>query len=192
MPPEPASLARLRPLEALPDLGLITPPVFRDERGFLLERWNAEAYAALGLPAFVQDNHSRSHGGVLRGLHFQAPPHAQGKLVGVIRGRVFDVAVDLRCGSPTFGRWAGTELDGDEPAWLWVPPGFAHGFLALSDVADVLYKLTVGHAPGAEGGLAWDDPEVGIAWPLPPGVQPTLSAKDASQPRLRDVASPFA
>ena len=179
------------PLDTFPDVLLIAPHVHRDERGFFVERWNERTFAALGLPAFVQDNHSRSRRGTLRGLHFQAPPHAQGKLVSAFRGRVFDVAVDLRRSSPTFGRWAGTTLDGDDPAWLWLPPGFAHGFLVLSDEADVLYKVTAGYAPGSEGGLAWDDPGVGIDWPLEAGLTPTLSAKDATWPRLRDLRSPF-
>ncbi len=178
-------------LDALPDVLLITPHVHHDARGFFLERWNERAFAALGLPAFVQDNHSRSLRDTLRGLHFQAPPHAQGKLVSALRGRVFDVAVDLRSGSPTYGRWAGATLDGDAPAWLWIPPGFAHGFLVLSDQADVLYKASAGYAPQAEGGLAWDDPEVGIDWPREPGVAPILSAKDAAWPRLAALRSPF-
>ena len=179
------------PLGALPDVLLITPHVHHDERGFFLERWNERAFAALGLPAFVQDNHSRSRRDTLRGLHFQAPPHAQGKLVSAVRGRVFDVAVDLRSSSPTYGRWAGVTLDGDEPRWLWLPSGFAHGFLVLSDQADVLYKVSAGYAPQAEGGITWDDPDLGIAWPLEAGATPTLSAKDAAWPRLAALRSPF-
>ncbi len=179
------------PLTTLPDLLLVAPQCHRDERGFFVERWNAPAFAALGLPAFVQDNHSRSQQGTLRGLHFQAPPHAQGKLVSVVRGRVFDVAVDLRTHSATYGRWASVTLDGDEPQWLWVPAGFAHGFLVLSAWADVLYKVTAGYAPEAEGGLAWNDPEVGIDWPLQPDRPPMLSGKDATWPRLSALRSPF-
>ena len=181
----------VRPLGAFPDVLLITPHVHHDPRGFFLERWNEHVFAALGLPPFVQDNHSRSRRDTLRGLHFQAPPHAQGKLVSAMRGRVFDVAVDLRSASPMFGRWAGVTLDGDEPAWLWLPPGFAHGFLVLSDVADVLYKVTGGYAPQAEGGLAWDDPDLDIDWPLKPGAAPKLSAKDATWPPLAALRSPF-
>ena len=187
----PARTPTVTPLDTLPDVLLIAPHVHRDERGFFVERWNAVAFAALGLPAFVQDNHSRSYRGVLRGLHFQAPPHVQGKLVSVVRGRVFDVAVDLRVGSPTYGRWAGTTLDGDHPAWLWLPAGFAHGFLVLSAEADVLYRVTAGYAPASQGGLAWDDPEVGIDWPLEAGVAPMLSAQDTAWPRLAALRSPF-
>ena len=179
------------PLPTLRDLLLVRPRVHRDARGFFLERWNADAFAFLGLPSFVQDNHSRSPRGTLRGLHYQAPPRAQGKLVSAAVGRVFDVAVDLRVGSPTYGRWDGVTLDGDDPAWLWVPPGFAHGFLVLSERADVLYKVTDGYAPETEGGLAWDDPDVGIDWPLAPGEAPLLNARDAAWPRLRAVRSPF-
>ena len=178
-------------LTSLPELVLVAPPCHRDARGFFVERWNATVFAAMGLPAFVQDNHSRSPRGTLRGLHFQAPPHAQGKLVSVVRGRVFDVAVDLRTDSATYGRWAGVTLDGDDPAWLWVPAGFAHGFLVLSAWADVFYKVTVGYAPEAEGGLAWNDPDVGIDWPLQPGIAPLLSAKDAAWPSLCELRPPF-
>lgn len=170
---------------------LVTPRCHRDERGFFVERWNAAAFAEVGFPPFVQDNHSRSGRGTLRGLHFQAPPHAQGKLVGVVRGRVFDVAVDLRRDSPSYGRWAGVALDGAEPSSVWVPPGFAHGFLVLSPRADVMYKVSAGYAPETEGGIAWDDPDVAIAWPLTSGEAPALSPKDAALPRLRDLISPF-
>jgi len=179
------------PFPHLPDVWRVRPRVHRDERGFFCERWNGEHTAALGLPPFVQDNHSRSQRWVLRGLHFQAPPAAQGKLVSVVRGRIFDVAVDLRSRSPTFGRWAGTTLDADHPEHVWIPAGYAHGFLALSSEADVLYKVTAGYAPALEGGVAWDDPDVGIEWPLEPGRTPRLSAKDETWPRLADVSSPF-
>jgi dTDP-4-dehydrorhamnose 3,5-epimerase len=186
-----STLPTVAPLPTLPDVWLVTPRVHRDERGFFTERWTAAGFAELGLPPFVQDNHSRSERGTLRGLHFQAPPRAQGKLVSAIRGRVFDVAVDLRTTSPTYGRWDGVVLEADEPAWLWVPPGFAHGFLVVSDVADVLYKVTDAYAPETEGGVAWDDPDVGIDWPLAVGQNPILSAKDAGLPMLSDVRSPF-
>jgi len=185
------ALPTVAALPTLPDVWLVTPRVHRDERGFFTERWNHAAFTELGLPAFVQDNHSRSAHGTLRGLHYQAPPRAQGKLVSAVRGRVFDVAVDMRAASPTYGRWDGVVLDADEPAWLWVPPGFAHGFLVLSDEADVLYKVSDGYAPETEGGLVWNDPDLAIAWPLEPGVRPAQSAKDAGLPRLRDVRSPF-
>ena len=186
-----ATPPHVTPLETLPDVRLLHPTVHRDERGFFLERWNQRAFADLGLPPFVQDNHSRSPRGTLRGLHYQAPPHAQGKLVSVVHGRAFDVAVDLRSTSPTYGRWAGVTLDGDHPNALWVPPGFAHGFLVRSASADVLYKVTDDYAPQSEGGLAWDDPELAIAWPLDPDQAPTLSARDARWPNLSEVRSPF-
>ena len=184
-------LPRVSALDALPDVWQLYPRVHRDERGFFLERWNAPAFAALGLPPFMQDNHSRSPRGTLRGLHFQAPPRAQGKLVSVIQGRVFDVAVDLRSDAPTRGRWGGVILDGDHPSALWIPPGFAHGFLVLSASADVLYKVTDGYAPETEGGLAWNDPELAIDWPRDPGQVPTLSARDARWPRHGELRSPF-
>ena len=182
----------VRQLDTLSDLWLVQPRVHRDERGFFVERWKEQAFNELGLPAFVQDNHSRSLRGTLRGLHFQAPPHAQGKLVTALCGRVFDVAVDLRTDSPGYGRWDAVTLDGDDPTWLWVPPGFAHGFLVLSASADILYKVTDRYAPETEGGLAWDDPELGIAWPLEPGETPTLSGRDTRWPALRELRSPFA
>ena len=178
-------------LHPLPDVSLITPRTHRDERGFFVERWSSAVFSRLDLPPFIQENQSRSHFGVLRGLHYQAPPHAQGKLVSAVYGRVFDVVVDLRTKSATYGRWAGATLDGDEPRWLWVPAGFAHGFIVLTEQADVLYKVTHGYVPDAEGGLAWDDPDLAIAWPLGPNHQPRLSAKDLSWPRLRDLRSPF-
>jgi dTDP-4-dehydrorhamnose 3,5-epimerase len=178
-------------LAAMPDVYRLRPPVHRDARGFFVERWSVDAFAGLELPPFVQDNHSRSRRGALRGLHFQAPPHAQGKLVSAVRGRVFDVAVDIRADSPCYGRWAGTVLDGDDPCWLWIPPGFAHGYLALSDEADVLYRVSHRYAPHAEGGLAWDDPDLAIAWPLEDVGAPLLSRRDAHWPRLRELRSPF-
>lgn len=168
---------------ALPGVKLIEPRVFGDARGFFLESWNARAFAEAGLDlAFVQDNHSRSAGGVLRGLHYQLDD-PQGKLVRVTAGAVFDVAVDLRRSSPAFGRWVGYELSAANHRMLWVPPGFAHGFLVLSDTADFLYKCTRFYAPAHERSLRWDDPGVGIDWPLS-GIAPTLSAKDAAAPTL--------
>lgn len=156
----------------------IEPIVFGDERGFFFESWNEAAFAAAGLPAqFVQDNHSRSMKGVLRGMHFQQP-QAQGKLVRVVAGAVFDVIVDLRRSSATFGQWHGLELSAANKRMLWVPEGFAHGFLTLADHTDFLYKCTAAYAPEHEHTLAWDDPAVGIHWPLE--GTPQLSAKDAA------------
>ena len=171
---------------ALPDVLLVEPKVFGDARGFFLESWNAKAFAEAGIPAaFVQDNHSRSPRGVLRGLHYQIR-QPQGKLVRVVAGEVFDVAVDLRRASPTFGRWAGERLSADNKRMLWIPPGFAHGFLVLSESADFLYKTTDYYAPEHERVLAWNDPELGIKWPL--AGTPTLSARDAAGTRLSDAA----
>lgn len=164
---------------ALPGVLIIEPRLFEDARGFFLESWNARAFAqATGVDlSFVQDNHSRSRRGVLRGLHYQIR-QPQGKLVRVVRGAIFDVAVDLRKSTPTFGRWFGTELTEDNHRQLWVPPGFGHGFLVLSESADVLYKATDYYAPEHERSLLWNDPAVGIDWPLD-GIEPLLSAKDA-------------
>jgi len=163
---------------ALPDVKLILPRVFGDDRGFFMESWNARAFAAAGLDAtFVQDNHSRSRRGVLRGLHYQIE-HAQGKLVRVVAGEVFDVVVDLRRGSPTFGRSVGLTLSAQNRRMLWVPPGFAHGFLAVSDYAEFLYKTTDYWYPEHERTLLWNDPALGIEWP--PSDVPILAAKDAA------------
>jgi dTDP-4-dehydrorhamnose 3,5-epimerase len=167
---------------------VLEPRVFGDERGFFLESYNQKAFDdAVGHEVrFVQDNHSRSTKGVLRGLHYQLTPHAQGKLVRVTQGSVFDVAVDVRRGSPTFGRWVGVELSGQNHRQLWLPPGMAHGFLVTSDSADFLYKTTAYYAPQAERSVRWDDPAIGIDWPLPGGA-PTLSAKDAAAPSLAEA-----
>ncbi|MFH7320728.1 dTDP-4-dehydrorhamnose 3,5-epimerase [Desulfurivibrio sp. D14AmB] len=163
---------------AIPEVILIEPQVFGDERGFFMETWHAAKFAAAGLDlAFVQDNHSRSGRGTLRGLHYQIK-QPQGKLARVIAGEVFDVAVDLRRHSPTFGRWVGVILSATNKKMLWVPPGFAHGFYVLSPEADFLYKCTQFYAPEDERVLRWDDPELAIAWPLPPDLPPLLSAKD--------------
>ncbi|MEO1488369.1 MAG: dTDP-4-dehydrorhamnose 3,5-epimerase [Pseudomonadota bacterium] len=157
---------------------VIEPRVFGDERGFFLESWNEKSFAQIGLEHhFVQDNHSRSQRGVLRGLHFQNPG-AQGKLVRVVNGAVFDVAVDLRKSSSHFGRWIGIELSAENKRMLWIPPGFAHGFLTLREDTDFLYKCTAPYAPEAEHTLAWDDPAVGIEWP-DIGADPIISDKDA-------------
>jgi len=172
---------------ALPGVLVLEPTVRGDERGFFMETWNRRTFAEAGLDlAFVQDNHSRSGRGVLRGLHYQVGPAAQGKLVRVTAGAVFDVAVDLRRSSPTFGRWAGFELSGANKRMLWVPPGFAHGFLTLEDGTDVLYKCTDFYAPEAERAVAWDDPVIGIDWPAL-GAPPLLSARDRDAPRLADA-----
>jgi dTDP-4-dehydrorhamnose 3,5-epimerase len=167
---------------------ILQPKVFGDQRGFFMESFNQQRFdEAVGMPtAFVQDNHSRSTKGVLRGLHFQLAPHAQGKLVRVTGGSVFDVAVDIRRGSPTFGRWVGVELSGENHRQLWLPPGMAHGFVVTSDSADFLYKTTGYYAPSAEGCIRWDDPDLAIAWPEL-GAAPTVSAKDAQGGFLREL-----
>jgi dTDP-4-dehydrorhamnose 3,5-epimerase len=169
---------------ALTDVLVLEPRVFGDARGFFLESFNAHRFAeATGVRAeFVQDNQSRSARGVLRGLHYQIR-QPQGKLVRVVRGRVFDVAVDLRRSSPAFGRWAGVELSEDNHRQLWIPPGFAHGFLVLSESADFLYKATDYYAPEHERAIRWDDPSVGIDWPIAEQA-PLLSAKDRAAPSL--------
>lgn len=173
---------------SLPDVLIIEPRVFGDARGFFTESWSEKVFnEAVGQPVrFVQDNHSRSSRGVLRGLHYQLPPHAQGKLVRCVSGAVFDVAVDLRRSSPHFGRWAGVELSADNHRQLWVPPGFAHGFLVLSETADFLYKTTDTYAPQAEGSVRWDDPAIGIQWPEL-GLAPLLAEKDLKAPLLMDA-----
>ncbi|VVT02264.1 dTDP-4-dehydrorhamnose 3,5-epimerase [Erythrobacter sp. EC-HK427] len=165
---------------------IIEPKVHGDDRGFLLESWNAQAFSEAGLDiAFVQDNHSRSDKGVLRGLHFQQP-QPQGKLVRVVSGAVLDVAVDLRRSSATFGQWIGVELSAANKRMLWVPHGFAHGFLTLADGTDVLYKCDAPYAPEHEQVLAWDDPDLGIEWPLE-GLEPRLSDRDRAGRALTDT-----
>ena len=170
---------------AIPDLLILEPKVFGDTRGFFMESFNARSFQeATGLSVdFVQDNHSRSAKGVLRGLHYQIQ-QAQGKLVRVVRGSVFDVAVDLRKGSPPFGKWEGVELSEENNRQFWIPPGFAHGFLVTSDSADFLYKTTDYYAPEHERSLAWNDPDVGVEWPL--DGAPLLSAKDLAGKRLSE------
>lgn len=162
---------------AIPDVLMLEPKVFGDSRGFFFESFNEQDFAqATGLNVkFVQDNHSRSAKGVLRGLHYQLQ-QPQGKLVRVVRGAVFDVAVDIRRSSPTFGQWVGCELSEDNHRQFWVPPGFAHGFVVLSESADFLYKTTDYYAPAHERCIAWNDPDIGIEWPT--GLEPQLSAKD--------------
>ncbi|MEW6683039.1 MAG: dTDP-4-dehydrorhamnose 3,5-epimerase [Nitrospirota bacterium] len=168
----------------LAGLLVIEPKVFRDSRGFFWETYHARRYAEAGITGpFVQDNTSHSVKGTLRGLHYQLK-RPQGKLVWVVRGEVFDVAVDIRRSSPTFGKWHGERLSGEEPRQFYIPPGFAHGFCVLSDSADFMYKCTNLYAPDDERGILWNDPEIGIAWPV---SQPVLSAKDQRFARLRDV-----
>jgi dTDP-4-dehydrorhamnose 3,5-epimerase len=170
---------------ALPGVLLLTPKVFGDERGFFMESFNQRAFdAAVGYRVeFVQDNHSLSAKGVLRGLHYQLPPHAQGKLVRVVQGRAFDVAVDIRRGSPTFGRWVGVTLDAQTHQQLWIPPGFAHGFLSLEDGTQFLYKTTDYYSQSCERAIAWNDPAIDIKWPHV-GAAPQLAAKDVQAPLL--------
>ena len=176
---------RVRPT-ALPEVLVVEPTVHRDARGAFLETWSAERFAACGIDAtFAQDNLSTSARGVVRGLHAQHPDD-QAKLVTVAHGAVFDVAVDARRGSPTFGRWVGLELTAGDGRQLWIPVGFAHGFLALEDDTRVLYKATAPYRPGAELAIRWDDPDVGIDWPLD-ALAPIVSPRDAAAPRLRDV-----
>ena len=171
----------------IPDVVLVKPAVFGDARGFFMETWEERKFAAAGIPVrFVQDNQSRSAQHILRGLHYQVQ-QPQGKLVRVISGAVFDVAVDLRRSSPTFGKWVGVTLSEENKHSLWVPPGFAHGFLVLSPSADFVYKCTDFYAPQYERSIRWDDPDLGIRWPLPAGVQPSLSQKDANGASLRDA-----
>jgi dTDP-4-dehydrorhamnose 3,5-epimerase len=170
---------------AIPDVRIVEPRVFGDARGFFMESWNDRVLRAAGIDAtFVQDNHSRSRRGVLRGLHYQIE-HAQGKLVRVVSGEVYDVAVDLRRSSMTFGRWVGVTLSEDNKRMLWVPPGFAHGFLVRSESADFLYKTTDYHHPEHERSLLWNDPDVGVEWPL--DGEPQLAAKDVAGKRLADA-----
>jgi dTDP-4-dehydrorhamnose 3,5-epimerase len=171
---------------------LLTPRVFGDERGFFFESWNQQAFnAAAGDTCFVQDNHSRSSRGVLRGLHYQLPPHPQGKLVRCALGEIFDVVVDLRRSSPTFGQWVGTVLNATTHQQLWVPVGFAHGFLTLSEQAEVLYKTTDFWSRACERAIRWDDPDLAITWPVEAlaGRLPQLSEKDAAAPLLGELAN---
>jgi dTDP-4-dehydrorhamnose 3,5-epimerase len=171
---------------------LIRPRRFGDERGWFAETYNRKAFAALGVDVdFCQDNHSMSRPvGVLRGLHFQAPPQAQAKLVRCVRGRIWDVAVDVRAGSPTYGQSVSAELSAENGLQLYVPVGFAHGFITLEPDSEVLYKASAFYAPDCEGGLIWDDPDLGLEWPAPE-TGPVLSEKDKLLPRLRDFVSPF-
>lgn len=172
---------------------LLTPKRFQDERGWFLESYSVRSYKERGIPAvFCQDNHSMSVPvGVLRGLHFQSPPHAQAKLVRCVRGRIWDVALDIRDGSPTYGHWVSAELNADNGKQLFVPTGFAHGFVTLEERTEVEYKTSDFYAPSSEAGIIWNDPDLNLPWPLPP-QGPILSPKDLLLPKLRDLKTPFA
>lgn len=168
---------------------LVEPKVFGDDRGFFKEMYKQADFVAHGVAlSFVQDNYSRSQYGVLRGLHYQKEPYAQGKLVTAVFGEIFDVAVDIRQGSPTYGQWIGVRLSADNHRSLYVPPGFAHGFCVLSERADVLYKVTAPYAPEADRGIRWDDPEIGVEWPI---TDPVLSSKDVAHPPLARADNNF-
>jgi len=173
----------------IPGVVLVKPKVFGDERGFFMETYKMPDFAAAGITeSFVQDNHSRSTRGVLRGLHYQNPPFAQGKLVRVVRGEVFDVAVDIRRGSPMWGRWVGMVLSEENKKLLYLPAGMAHGFCVLSDVAEVVYKTTNIYSAESEAGIIWNDEDLGIDWPV---ENPVLSEKDAAFPALKDAETGF-
>lgn len=175
----------------MPSVQLIRPRRHGDARGWFTETYNVETFDALGIDvAFVQDNHSLSSPTfTLRGLHFQTPPRAQAKLIRCVRGRIFDVAIDIRRGSPTYGRWLGSELSAENGYQLFVPVGFAHGFLTLEPDCEVIYKCSDTYAPDHDGGIAWDS--AGINWPLPLGIRPELSPKDQAQPPFGSFDSPF-
>lgn len=171
---------------------ILEPEIHRDSRGYFFESWTQRDFDRLvGRVQFVQENQSRSTAGVVRGLHFQRPPHAQAKLVGVVSGRVLDVAVDIREGSPTYGRWVAVELSDDNHRRLFIPRGFAHGFAVLSDEATFTYKCDNYYAPQSEGGIAWDDPDLAIAWPKFDGREPIISEKDRKHCLWADFISPF-
>jgi dTDP-4-dehydrorhamnose 3,5-epimerase len=179
---------RFEPLE-IPDVVLVRPTRHTDQRGYFEETYRRSAFAEAGIVAdFAQDNFARSARNVLRGLHYQLPPAAQAKLVGVASGRIFDVAVDLRAESPTFGRWVGTTLAAEERTLLWIPEGFAHGYVVLSDMAEVIYKVTAEYAAHLDRGIRWDDPDIGIDWPV---RDPIVSAKDRAQPTLEMAEKAF-
>lgn len=178
----------------IPEVKLITPKRFGDARGFFMETFSAPKLAEHGIERdWVQDNHSLSaKPGVLRGLHFQAPPHAQAKLVRVVKGRVWDVAVDIRVGSPTFGKWVSAELSADNDQQMFIPEGFAHGFITLEPDTEFLYKVSSNYAPQADGGVMWNDPDLNLPWPIDDlDGGPQLSEKDAVLPKLADLDSPF-
>ena len=173
----------------IPDVILVEPKVFGDERGFFMETYKASEFRKSGISYdFVQDNHSRSQKGVLRGLHYQLRPMEQGKLVRCVRGRIWDVAVDIRKDSPWFGKWVAVELSEENKLMLWVPPGFAHGFVALEDGTEVVYKVTKEYAPELDRGIIWNDPDLAIDWPI---EDPILSEKDRKLPRLKEAENNF-
>lgn len=179
---------QFQPLQ-LPEVILVEAKIFGDDRGFFKEMYEQSTFMKNGIPlAFVQDNFSHSRYGVLRGLHYQKEPDAQGKLVSVVNGEIFDVAVDIRQGSPTFAQWVGVTLSADNHRSLYVPPGFAHGFCVISEEADVQYKVTAPYAPESDCGIRWDDPQIGVAWPV---KAPSLSAKDAILPLLQEADNNF-
>ncbi len=179
---------RFEPL-AIPDVVLVRPTRHGDPRGYFEETYRRSAFAEAGIDVeFVQDNYAHSTRNVLRGLHYQLPPAAQGKLVSVGAGRIFDVAVDLREESPTYGRWVGSTLDAESRTLLWIPEGFAHGYVVLSDEADVMYKVTAEYAASLDRGVRWDDPAIGIDWPV---ADPIVSAKDRVQPSLEAAEKAF-
>ncbi len=173
---------------SIPDVILVEPRVFNDPRGFFLELYKSSDFAPLIPMTIVQLNQSQSTKGVLRGLHYQKQPMAQAKLFTVIRGEVYDVAVDIRRGSPSFGRWVGAHLSANNHNLLYIPPGFAHGFCVLSDIVDVLYYTSAEYSPDHERGILWNDPEIGVEWPT---TTPTVSAKDANNPLLKDADNNF-
>lgn len=174
---------------SIPEIILIEPLVFRDDRGFFVETYKYSDFAAYGITdSFVQDNHSTSVKGVLRGLHYQTNPKAQGKLIRCMKGKIFDIAVDIRRSSPTYRKWAGCELSEETNLMLYIPPGFAHGFVALSDMTEVLYKCTVEYSPENERGIIWNDPDINIDWPI---KTPLLSVKDKTYPMLKDSDNNF-
>ena len=185
------SVVEIRPLD-IPDVKLVIPQIHRDERGFFSETYNRQRMGAVGIAVeFVQDNHSLSaEAGTVRGLHFQAPPRAQGKLLHVPRGSIFDVAVDIRVGSPTFGRHVGTILSAENWMQIWIPAGFAHGYCTLERDTEVIYKVTDYYAPDCDRGLKWDDAALGIEWPVDP-TNARLSDKDRRHPALKDMAPAF-
>lgn len=173
----------------IPEVVLIEPKVFQDGRGFFMETYKFSDFAAFGIAErFVQDNHSRSKKSVIRGLHYQNPPKAQGKLVRAVVGEIFDVAVDIRRGSPTYGKWVGEKLSSENKRMLYIPPGFAHGFCVLSAEAEVVYKVTEEYAPEHEAGIIWNDPDIGISWPI---ANPIISEKDAALPCLKEAENRF-
>jgi len=174
---------------SIPEIILIEPKVYRDDRGVFVETYKYSDFAAYGITdSFVQDNHSTSVKGVLRGLHYQTNPKAQGKLIRCMKGKIFDIAVDIRRSSPTYRKWAGCELSAETNLMLYIPPGFAHGFMVLTDIAEVLYKCTTEYSPENERGIFWNDPDINIDWPI---KTPVLSAKDKAYPVLKDSDNNF-